>query len=336
MRAEAVQTAPARVRNQTADPPPGTQASPTRAAFDLGPAGYRQKATDGTWVTGPGVSSEVVKVRVSAALRPGRVLVVVGSAAAIAGCSDGGASAHRQAQPASHVLVVGRPITPRPARIQRGGTLELQATGVGSPRSPGFRLAVLRTPGADPRDLCVATVPVGLGVGEANTSCDVRSPGAAAVFVQQPGIPDRLGPQPTVVAGIAPPDVVRVELNGPGGHRVPPLSRHRAFLALYAHGVRGHVQLIADRATGAPAVRTFSLPLSPHANLFPGHPHRRRGAVFDDEVGENIIGRSYSSVVHRFGPPAAINRKNGAKCVYYEVVGDGPVGWRSASAPAND
>lgn len=31
-----------------------------------------------------------------------------------------------------------------------------------------------------------------------------------------------------------------------------------------------------------------------------------------------------SSVVRRFGPPAAINRRNGVKCVYYEVVGDGP------------
>jgi hypothetical protein len=100
----------------------------------------------------------------------------------------------------------------------------MQASAVGNPRSPGFRLAVLRAPGADARDLCVATAAVGNGRGEANSACDVRVPGVAAVFVEQPGIPDRLGPEPTVVAGIAPPDVARVAISGPGGHWTLPLS----------------------------------------------------------------------------------------------------------------
>jgi hypothetical protein len=204
----------------------------------------------------------------------------------------------------------------------------MTASAVGNPHSPGFRLAVLRAPDADARDLCVATAPVGVGLGEANGACDVRVPGVAAVFVAQPGIPDRLGPQPTVVAGIAPPDVVRIAISGPGGRWNLPLSEHRAFLALYAHGVRGRVRVIADRVRGGSSTRTFSLPLSRHSNLFPSHPHRRRGAVFGDEVGESILQRSYTNIVHQFGPPAAGDRVHGNRCAYYEVVGDGPTGWR--------
>ena len=202
----------------------------------------------------------------------------------------------------------------------------MKASAVGSPRSPGFRLVVLRAPGADARDLCVATVAVGVGLGEASAECDVRVPGVAAIFVAHPGIPDRLGPAPTVVAGIAPPDVVGIAISGPGGRWNLPLSRHRAFLALYAHGVRGRVRVIASRRSGGSLTRSFSLRRP--RNLFPGHAHRRRGAVFGDEVGEPILRRSYSDIVRRFGPPAAIHREHGERCAYYEVVGEGAVGWR--------
>jgi hypothetical protein len=243
----------------------------------------------------------------------------------MSGCGGDGQSPDGQQKPAARVVSIGQPVAPRPVRVQRGGTLELKAAGVG--RSPGFRLAVLRAPGARPRDLCVATVALGLALPEANEACDVRTAGAAAVFFSQPGIPDALGPQPTVVAGIAPPDIARIRLSGPGGRRTLPLSEHRAFLALYAHSVRGHVRITADRAGGGTAVRTASLPLS-RATVFPGHQNRRRGAVFSDEVGENIIGRSYPSIVRRFGRPAVVNRERGRRCTYYEVVGAGPVGWR--------
>ena len=92
--------------------------------------------------------------------------------------------------------------------------------------------------------------------------------------------------------------------------------------------LRGRVRLTAYRRGGSRAVRTFTLPLSRRASLFPRHPHRRGGAVFGDEVGESIVGRSYASVVRRFGPPAAVERSREQRCIYYEVVGDGPFGWR--------
>ena len=204
----------------------------------------------------------------------------------------------------------------------------MKASAVGTPRSPGLRLAVLRAPGADARDLCVATAAIGVGRGEANSACDVRVPGVAAVFVQQPGIPDRLGPEPTVVAGIAPPDIARIAISWPGGRWELPLSKHRAFLALYAHSIRGRVRVIAYRRGGGSFTRTFSLPLTRHVNLFPSHPHRRRGAVFNDEVGESVLQRSYTNIVRHFGPPAAVDREHGNRCAYYEVVGDDAIGWR--------
>jgi hypothetical protein len=262
----------------------------------------------------------IVKPRCHALL----LLVTVSGAAAVAGCSHSAASQPQQARPSSRIVSIGHPTAPRPAQVQRGGTLELEASAVGSPRSPGFRLVVLRAPGADARDLCVATAPVGIGRGEANAECDVRVFGLAAIFVEQPGVPDRLGPEPTVVAGIAPPDIARIAISGPGGYWKLPLSKHRAFLALYAHGIRGRVRVIAYRRGGGSFTRTFSL-RSRHTNR---HPHRRRGAVFNDEVGESILARSYTNIVRHFGPPAAVDREHGNRCAYYEVVGEGAVGWR--------
>jgi hypothetical protein len=97
---------------------------------------------------------------------------------------------------------------------------------------------------------------------------------------------------------------------------------------LYAHGVRGSVRVIAYRRQGGSFTRTFSLPLSWRINRRPSHPHRRRGAVFDDEIGENILQRSYTTIVRDFGPPAAVHREHGGRCAYYQVVGRGTIGWR--------
>jgi hypothetical protein len=98
------------------------------------------------------------------------------------------------------------------------------------------------------------------------------------------------------------------------------LSAHRGFLAGYKPGARGRARLIAHSATGHVSVPRFRLPAPP----FPRHRQRRPGAVFADEIGETIIGQTYAAVVRRFGPPALTR----GVCVYYEVVGDGPRGWR--------
>jgi hypothetical protein len=50
--------------------------------------------------------------------------------------------------------------------------------------------------------------------------------------------------------------------------------------------------------------------------------YRRAGAVFNDQIGERIIGTSHAQIVRRFGPPlATLNSRNSERCVYYDVVG---------------
>jgi hypothetical protein len=187
---------------------------------------------------------------------------------------------------------------------------------------------VLRSPRGRPRDVCLAFGLERQDRAEANTRCDVLVPRSGAVsFVDVPGIPTRFGPSPTLISGVAPPGVRAIRLEGPGGSRPLPLSEHRAFLAVYAPSARGTVRVVTQRHDRE-IVRSFELPASPQLYLSAQHEHRRRGAVFGDEVGENITSQSYRRVVRRFGPPAAIRREQGLHCAYYEVVGSAGDGWK--------
>ena len=183
-----------------------------------------------------------------------------------------------------------------PARISVGHPepgAELLAPGLRT--TPAIRLTVPRDPHADPRDECIAIVPVTKPAGEADRMCSA-GPGT---FVTRPGI------ALTVVAGIAAPDVIRIELDG---HALPLSPRH-AYLALLATG-RPH--LTATTASGR------------HTRLTTAR-RRRAGAVFADEVGENILTRSRADVIRRFGAPTATQ----GGCDYYQVVGDDRRrGWR--------
>jgi hypothetical protein len=50
--------------------------------------------------------------------------------------------------------------------------------------------------------------------------------------------------------------------------------------------------------------------------------YRRPGAVFNGEIGENIVGTPYRDIVKRFGQPlATLSSNRGERCVYYDVVG---------------
>jgi hypothetical protein len=235
------------------------------------------------------------------------------------------AAAPRRA-PDPALLVIGRPVTPQ------------RAHGPGSPGWIGLRA---RTPGGGPtwfaglvtpprgraRDVCVST---GLVVRQldANVRCDVAVPGAATSFVEVPGIPDRYGASPTVISGVAPPAVRAVRLEGPGGSFTLPLSAHREFLAVYAAGLRGRFRVVSLRADGR-QVRSVRLPVPLRVYLRPHHLHRRSGAVFNDEIGENIVTLNYRQIVRRFGPPAA--RKG--SCAYYELVGYANRGWMFCFEP---
>lgn len=208
-----------------------------------------------------------------------------------------------RATPADHAVTVGRPVTPQAVSVPRAGTMELLGAGI--------RLISLHSP--NPRDLCVATVPAGRHLGEYNESCGVRVPGTSYSSVSQ-----------NLLVGVAAPDVVRVVLHRSSGHRTRlPLSRHRAFMAVLKHP-RGRIWVISESRTGQVSTSRFSLPAR---SLAPHHPVRRRGAVFNDEIGENILLLSYARLIRRFGPPARVRPEGAERCAYYEVVGQRN-GWR--------
>jgi hypothetical protein len=252
---------------------------------------------------------------------------VLAASAAAVGCGVGHAPKPPVA-PRADVVTVGHPIAGRAVRAPTPGTVELRAASpVAGARQVWF-VVVLRPPPGRPRDTCFTIGLEVLDIGEADTRCDVLVPRTGAIsFVDVPSIPDRFGPSPTVISGVAPPGVRGVRLDGPGGSRSLPLSTHRAFLAVYAPRARGKVSVVSQLGDRE-SVRSFELPVSPRVYLSAPHQHRRRGAVFNDDVGENITGRSYDQVIRRFGPPAAVRREQRLRCAYYEVVGSAGDGWR--------
>jgi hypothetical protein len=229
---------------------------------------------------------------------------------------------------AAAIVSVGRPITPRFVSVVGPGWVELRADGPAAGGRPRWRAVVMRPPPGRPRDTCVTAGLAAQDLAEADTTCDVSAPGAGAVsFLEVPGIPDRFGRSPTLISGVAPPDVRAVRLEGLGGTHELPLSAHRGFVAVYAPGARGEVRLVSQ-LTDREVVRTFKLPVPERVLLHAHHEHRRPGAVFNDEIGEPITLLSYRQVVHRFGPPAVVRREHGLRCAYYEVVGYANDGWQ--------
>jgi hypothetical protein len=156
---------------------------------------------------------------------------------------------------------------------------------------------------------------------DGDLGCQVRGDAPLAVVLGEDSVPGSAGRFITVY-GQAAGDVARVELIGPGARRVSlPLSAHRLFLASFAPSARGIVQLRAQLGDGATFSHTFRLPLARHESG-PWPRVRRRGAVFDYEIGENITTESYRTVRRRFGPPLkTFDKPDTVRCVYYDVVG---------------
>jgi hypothetical protein len=253
---------------------------------------------------------------------------VIVLAGAVAGCGHGSGRESITGEPAG--VSVGRPTAVQRVDTFGTGAIELRAASPGESGRPSWFAMVLLPRGGNPRDVCIATGLIEEDAAEANPSCGVAVRGAATSFIEAPGVPVRYNGSPTVISGRAPIGVRSVRLEGPGGTRRLPLSAHRAFLAVYASGVRGRVRVISAGPNGE-SVRSFALPLSPR---FDRHPHRRRGAVFnDDDIGKDITSRSYGQLVRRYGPPAVVRRERGLRCAYYELVGFPQDGWRFCFAP---
>jgi hypothetical protein len=249
------------------------------------------------------------------------VLIAV---ALMAGCDSDSEQPNPAPPQRAAIVSVGHPITPRFVHVLGPGWVEIRARSPAPDGRPVWRVVAMRPPPGRPRDTCLTYGLAAQDLAEDDTVCDVSARGAGAVSFVEPAFRST----PASISGIAPPDVQAVRVEGLGGTHTLPLSAHRAFFAAYAPGARGKVRLVSQLTDGREVVRKFRLPVPERVYLHAHHEHRRRGAVFNDEVGESITQLSYRQVVRRFGPPAVVRREHGLRCAYYEVVGYANDGWQ--------
>jgi hypothetical protein len=268
--------------------------------------------------------------------RLGLSLALAGAVAAFAACGESQpalrdpattvpSSIRARLSPGS--LTVGQPVQARRVRSIRRGTVELRALSPGG--SAPLRLLFFPYSRRDSRDVCLGTAFEDEDLFEADEYCGVvtdTDPWVSAFGGYPQFEHDRT---PIVIAGFAPPGVASVTLRGPGGSHPLPLSIHRTFLAMYRGRVRGTATLIGKRGDGSTSRQTLKLPPRPP----PNHPRRRPGAVFNDEIGEDIVGVSRRELQGRFGPPVRVLSGGRRGCVYYELVGDIKSGWEFCIGP---
>jgi hypothetical protein len=184
-------------------------------------------------------------------------------------------------------------------------------------------LTLVRSVPREPRDVCFATYTANERRDDGNLGCQVRGREPLVLTLSYQFIP-RSSPLArfTAAYGQAAPGVSGVELVGPGDRKTSlPLSAHRTFLVAFSPTARGVVRLRLLFANGASFTHAFALPLTDReAGSWPRL--RRRGAMFDGEIGENITTRSYRQIIRQFGPPlhSFIERKR-TLCTYYDIVG---------------
>lgn len=228
-----------------------------------------------------------------------------------------------------HLLAVGVPVNSRAVVVLGlAGTRELAAGDPAHSLGPPLFATLIRAVQREPRDVCFGVYAGDESPADGDVACQVRSHDPLVVIAGDAAIPGRARASfATYVLGQASADVRRLALIGPNGTRTLPLSLHRLFLARFAPAARGPVRLVATSADGRRFSRVFSLPVSSSQADDRRWRNRRPGAVFNDEVGENILSASYQQIVRRFGAPLKTSiRPGGERCGYYDVVGY-PTGW---------
>ncbi len=180
----------------------------------------------------------------------------------------------------------------------------------------------------EPRDVCFGTYAAGESPQDGDIGCQVRGSQPLVLMLADAYIPssDPLA-RFTTVWGQVNADVAHLELIGPGATRLSlPLSIHRMFSVAFSPSTRGAVSLVAQLADGASFAHPFTLPLTDReVGAWPRL--RRRGAVFDDEIGENIVTKPFREIIRDYGPPlGSFTGRHDTRCIYYDVVGQ-PTGW---------
>ena len=219
------------------------------------------------------------------------------------------------------MVALGVPIPVRDINAgAASGVLQLQAVGLGPSSHDGVLATLVDPVSREIDDVCFGVYATGEAPVNGSVLCGVRRRGRLVSVMGESSIP-RAGTLRYLV-GQAPPGVTRLELLGLGGSHTLRLSAARMFLATFREAARGRVELRASLAEGRNLTSAFTLPLSSAQMQAFSDRFRRPGAVFNDEIGENIVGTPYRQVVKRFGRPlATLTKGGGERCVYYDVVG---------------
>jgi hypothetical protein len=222
------------------------------------------------------------------------------------------------------LVAVGKPVPGRVVMVLgSAGTIELSAADPGRSRSSSLFATLIRAVKREPGDVCFGVYASNESPEDGDVGCQVRGHDPLVSRVGEVPIPGRVrAVLTTYLLGQAPSDVTRVQLIGPSGTQALPLSTHRMFLARFASATRGTVRLVAEFSDGRRFARAFNLPISGLHADGRSRRYRRPGAVFNGEVGENIVSQSYRQLVNRFGNPLRTFAGRSAElCAYYDVVG---------------
>ncbi|HET7049812.1 MAG TPA: hypothetical protein VFI54_16240 [Solirubrobacteraceae bacterium] len=255
----------------------------------------------------------------------GRVALIAVALASV-GCASSVTSTIAPTRPAARarVISVGVRVVPRPVGVMGArGTAELWVLDPIRPRGPRLFVTLVRGVPREPRDVCFGTYTANESPEDGDVGCQVRGREPFVLTLSYQFIRRSIPvARFSAMYGQAAPGVRQVELIGPGDRETSlPLSAQRMFLVAFSPTARGAVELRLVFAHRGSSSHAFSLPLtSREAGSWPRL--RRRGAVFDYEIGENIVTKSYRQIVRRFGPPlSSFTKRNHTLCTYYDIVG---------------
>lgn len=251
-------------------------------------------------------------------------VALAGGGLILTGCAGQTPTRVAGSTPRVNAVAVGTPVPSRVVEVMGiPGTVELRVRDPARPGSPPVLVTLGHAVAREPRDVCFGTYTANENPEDGDVSCQIRGP-APFVLTLGDGFIPYSSPvlRFTTVWGQVSSDVERVALIGPGPTRVwLPLSADRMFLIAFSPSARGSVRLVARLASGTAFTHAFTLPLT-HREAGPWPRLRRRGAVSNDGIGENIVTRSYRQIRRQFGPPlGAFGRPHGVRCIYYDIVG---------------
>ncbi len=223
------------------------------------------------------------------------------------------------------LVALGQPVHPRRVEVMGiSGTVELRLEDPDAAAPAPLFLTLGRFVAHEPRDVRFGVYTANESPEDGDVGCQVRGSEPLVLTLGEQYIPGPRRVQPfPVLYGQAGVGVTTADLIGPGATRRPvPLSAHRLFLVAFSRAAQGEFRLSLQFANnGRTLQHALELPVTPvEQGAWPRV--RRRGAVFNYGIGENIVTKPLDQIVKQFGPPLrSYGQPHGVRCIYYDIVG---------------